>query len=325
MGRKLLPNVAVSATWTTFVGALEGVLRALGEPRSTHELMGLTGHAFRIALTEEDGVVAAGPAARAVDFRRVLPLYRNVGRMLELLTSAPADRNHEKHRREALKRIRKSIDRGTPAIAYDIHIPEFGIIYGYDDRARTLAVSSLMSGQYGVALAESRWPVPERAAPLILFLVGKRVRAEPVRACRDALRFALEYAARGDPGDPTRAVHGLAAFSTWREALEQHRPIEPAGNARTIQTVQSARRDAARFLRDTASVVPTAAADLNEAAAAYDAVALALSRMATLFPYPTGGEVDSRGARMAAAAALREAEAQERQAVTLLRSTIEVM
>ncbi len=65
--------------------------------------------------------------------------------------------------------------------------------------------------------------------------------------------------------------------------------------------------------------------EIDEAAAAYDAVALAFSRMATLFPYPSGGEVESRGTRMAAAAALREAEAQERVAVTLLRSAVAAM
>jgi hypothetical protein len=321
MSRARLPNVSLSVTWTTFVGALEGALRALGEPHATHDLMGITGHAFRIALTERDGVLLAAPAAAAVDFARALSLYGNAGRKLELVAASPADRNFAKRREKALKQIRKTIARGRPVIAYDIHLPEFGIIYGYDDRAHTLTVSSLISGQYGDTLAEGRWPVPERGQRLIAFLVGDRRRVDPARAYDDALRFALSYATGGDPGDPTGAVHGFAAFARWRSAFEQGREIDAPGNARAIQTVQTARRDAARFLRESvAPANPAAGGGLRDAAAAYDRVALAFSRMATLFPYPAGGDTTSVAGRLVAAGALREAEEHERTALAAVES-----
>jgi len=128
MTQKRLPNVAFVPTWTTLVGALEGAMRALGEPRPTHELMGDTGHAFRIALTVRDGVLAAAPAAASIDLKRSLPLYRNAGRKLDLISLSADDRNYVKLREKALKQIRKAINRGRPVVAYDIHLPEFGII-----------------------------------------------------------------------------------------------------------------------------------------------------------------------------------------------------
>jgi len=178
-----------------------------------------------------------------------------------------------------------------------------------------------MSGQYGETLAESRWPVPERERRLIALLIGDRQPIDPTRAYRDALRFAVEYAKRGDPGDPTRAIHGFAALVRWRTAFEAGLPIDPAGNAHAIQTVQTARRDAARFLRESvAARAPAMAGTAAEAATAYDRVALAFSRMATLFPYPAGGDVGSPAGRMVAVSALREAEEHERQALELIES-----
>ena len=315
---KLLDNVELSPNWTSVVGALHGVLRPLGETVPPWQLMGVTGHAFRNALTEQDGIVAGGPQAAAVDFRRMMPLYRNSGRRFELITADRAARDFPKRRADALKRIRRSIDRGRPAIAYDLHIPEFGIIFGYDDRAHMLAVRSLMSGQYGEVLAESRWPVPERDGRLIVLLAGGRERVDPARALRDALRFAVDYAQRGDPGDPTGASHGFAAYQRWRDAFEQGRTIDAGGNALAVQTVQNARRDAAQFLRDAAVASQSGAGPLAEAAAAYDLAALALSRMATFFPYPSGGDVAGPGARIVAVGALREAEEHERTAIRLL-------
>ncbi|MGD9893015.1 MAG: hypothetical protein AB7U18_17185, partial [Dehalococcoidia bacterium] len=308
-------------TWTTIVGAIYGVLGSLVDPRPTHELMGMTGHAFRLALTEQNGVVAAGSAAAAADFARVLPLYRNTGRAFALIEASPADRGYTKLREKAIKQIRKSISRRRPVVAFDLHLPEFGIVFGYDDRMHTLEVSSLMSSQYGATLAESRWPVPEQEQRLIVLVTGKEQRIERARAERDALRFALDYAAHGDPGDPTRAAHGLTAFARWRAAFEQGREIDPAGNARIIQTVQTARRDAARFLRENvAGTIPAAASDAAVAATAYDRVALAFSRMATLFPYPAGGDVTGAAGRLVALAALREAEEHERAALYAIES-----
>jgi hypothetical protein len=321
MAQKRLSAVSLPASWTTLIGARAGALTTLDGPRPLHHLMGITGFAFRIDLTVSAGVLAAAPAAAALDIRRALPLLRNAGRKLDLILASRAALDFSRQRERALKAIRKSIDRGRPAIAYDLHLPEFGLIDGYDDRARTLTVASLLSSQYGPTLAESRWPVPERDNPLIVLIPGGRERVDPARAHAAALRFALEHAEHGDLGDPTGAVHGLAAYACWREWFAAGRPVDPPGHARTLQTVLNARRDAARYLRDAAAGQPDRTERLPQAAAAYDRVALALSRMATLFPYPAGGDPTSAAARIVASGALREAEELEREALQWLDPT----
>jgi len=323
MGQRLLPNVALDVTWSTLIGALSGALRALDQPVPMHHLMGLTGFAFRITLTLSDGIVAAAPAAPALDLRRALPLLENGGRDLEIIDAGTGARDFAKRRERALRALRKGIERGRPAIAYDLHLPEYGLVHGYDDRAHTLVVSTLLSSQYGSLLAESRWPVPERASPLIVLLIGRSRRVDQARALREALRFALAYAQHGDAGDPTGSAHGLDAYARWRAAFARETLIDAAGNARAIQTVLSARRDAARFLREINETHgSTASQPLHAAAAAYERVALVLSRMATLFPYPSGGDVVSAGVRRLASAGLEEAEREERAALASLEAAL---
>jgi len=99
--------------------------------------------------------------------------------------------------------------------------------------------------------------------------------------------------------------------------LESDTAISPHGQSYCIQALQSARSDAATCLRTEAKTRPHAEV-FQGAAAAYGAVVLELSRMATLFPYPNGGDVVSTGSRRAGAAHLRRALDAELLAISAL-------
>lgn len=330
MVQRLLPKVDLPPAWTSFAGALSGVLTALGRSHDLSELMGISGFAFRVDLPERDGVLAAGSGAAAVDFARVLPLVAHSGVTFTLTAAAHAEPSWAARRDEAIAAIRRAIDGGRPAMVYGLQLPEFGIVYGYDDRARTFAVRTVLSEQYGAALPEGRWPVAERADPVIVLLpvasrwtprlLGRR--SDGGAALVDALRFAVAFGYDGDPGDASGASHGLAAFRRWREALAGATPVEPSGHAHLIQTVQTARRDAATYLRAAGARAGRAAVPLADAAAAYERVALALSRLATLFPYPAGGDPGAPGLRRVAVAALAEVERDEEAALEHIQAAL---
>ena len=320
MARKLLGGVEIVTNWTSLAGAVEGALRSLGEPVTAAWVMGVSGLAFRLTLPTAGDELAAPGAEAAIDLERAAGLFRNLGRKVEVATARPGGRDYDKCRGEAIKRVRKSIDRGIPAVVYDLHLPQFGLVKGYDDRAGVWYVSTMMSGQYGETLPLTRWPVPERHGPIIALLLGDRVRVDPRRAVLDALRFAVTYAEQGDAGDGSGAVHGLAAYARWQEAFTRGEPISAPGNATLVQVLQSARRDATAFLRaDASRLLPEAAPVLAQAAAAYDAEVLALSRMMTMFPFPSGGDPHSAASRIVAAGALREALIHEQAALAALQ------
>lgn len=323
MGRKRLSGVEIVTNWTSLAGALAGALRSLGAPVTAPWVMGVSGHAFRLTVPVAGGEVAAPGGEAALDLERAAALYRNLGRKIEVVSAREGERDYRKRREEAIRRVHKSIDRGVPAVVYDLHLPQFGLVKGYDDRAGLWYVSTAVSGQYGETLPLTRWPVPERPGPVIALLLGDRVRVDPRRAVQEALRFAVAYAEQGDPGDPGGAAHGFAAYECWQEAFTRGEPVSAAGNAAAVQVLQSARRDAAAFLRgDAARLLPAAAAALAEAAAAYDAEVLALSRMMTMFPFPSGGDPASAASRIVATGALRAALGREQAAIVALRAAI---
>lgn len=322
MGKKILAGVSTVSNWTSIAGALEGVLVYLGEAHDRSTLMGLTGHAFRLSIWTSREGIADGESASRIDFDHAVRLYANLGYRVEHVSGRPEERDYGRRRDEAIKRIRRSIDRGLPAVVYGLQVPEFGLVKGYEDRAGLFYVSTTVSPQYGEALPLSQWPAPGHLEWVEAILLGDRRPVDRRAAEQMALAFAVELAEQGEPG-PADTAHGYAAYQRWLEGYAEPGRLAAVGNARCIQVVQAARHDAARFLRDIARDYRVGvAALLKQAATAYDAETLAFSRLATLFPYPGGGDCESRGALTAGAGALRDAYTQERDAIQFIRQAL---
>jgi len=323
MGRKILTGVSAVSNWTSVAGALEGALISLGSTLDRTAIMGLSGHAFRLAIRTSSDGIADGESSVCFDYARALQLYANLGYRMEQVSARPADREYARRREDAIRQIRRSIDHNTPAVVYDLQLPEFGLVKGYDDRAGVFYVSTTVSAQYGEVLPLAQWPAPEHLRWVEVVLLGGRHRIERRKAEHAALAFAVDYAEHGDPRGPGDTAHGFAAYERWLEGYAQPDRLIRYGNARCIQVVQAARQDAARFLRDIARDYAVGiGAALKQAASAYDEEALALSRLASLFPYPNGGDVSSPGNLAAGAASLRQAYTQERAAIAHLKTAL---
>lgn len=323
MTRKILPAVEIVSNWTSIAGAIEGILRFLGTDGGSSWVMGTTGYAFRLAIRSGAGGIATAEDTLTPETPTTRALHEGLGVRWEWQSAGPDDRDFDRRRKQAIARIRRSIDRGRPAAAYGLHLPEFGLIKGYDDGARRFFVSTTLSSQYGEALPWSQWPAPGQPRRIDVLLPGDRRRMDRSATERTALRFAVAEARRGAPAAESDAANGLAAYDRWLAGYGEPGRLDPYGNARCIQTLQAARRDAARYVRSVAaSRQGDVAALLERAAAAYDAEALALSRLASLFPYPAGGDPTSPGALAAGAASLRQALAHERDAIESLEAAL---
>jgi hypothetical protein len=205
-----------------------------------------------------------------------------------------------------LQDILRCIDNGRPAIAYGLQLPEYGLAYGYDDREETLAVKTVLSEMVGELFPWDRYP--SDGAPFQTVVVPRKFRRPPADPLTAAISEAVRFAHNGDL-DGIGVSQGFAAYESWARILETEAVIDPQGNAHTIQTLQAARSDAASYL----AARPEPA--LREAAAAYEQEVLALSRLATYFPFPNGGDVTNPGIRRLAAALVHETLEHERRAV----------
>jgi hypothetical protein len=321
MTRRILPAAETVSNWTSIAGAIAGILRFFGRDFSESEVMGISGHAFRLAISAGPAGLPAVESPFDIDYECALELYRNLGLEWEHVGIAAVDPGAASQRSQALKRIKQSIDRGRPVAAYGLHLGEFGVIKGYDDRENVLFVSTAVSGQYGERLPLSQWPAPGRPVRIDLLIPGPARQVDQRAAESQSIAFALDYAHNGEPAAPAQSTHGLAAYERWLDALDADSMLDASGNARSIQVLQSARRDAALYLRAIASRHNSRLHNRFESAASeYQLEALAISRMATLFPYPSGGDASSGGALRLAAASLRQGLEHERRAIAALEA-----
>jgi hypothetical protein len=295
------------------------VLSALGVALPVQEIDALSGHAFRLALTStpEGTVAASGPNTFSTE--SALALYEGLGWRFSAFEASPADPAFSKRRDDAVKRIRSAIDKGRPVIAFGLHVPEYGIIRGY--QGNDLIASTRMSPQYGERIPIAQWPAPGQDLSVRLFIPERAVKTDPIARLARVVAFAVDYAVHGDT--PSRvvgeaeAVTGLRAFERWVELLEGDPPLSPHGQAYCIQALQAARSDAVAFCRSQAQASRMSDA-LSRAAEGYRGGLVALSELATLFPYPNGGNVVSAGIRRTGASSLRRVLAAEREAVAAL-------
>jgi hypothetical protein len=95
----------------------------------------------------------------------------------------------EERRLQALEIIKSSIDRGIPAVSWNVGVPEWGLITGYDDEAKILATLPVTSSQYGQMAYEA---LGKGELPILSVLTVKGASDKSEEAIlKDTLKIAV--------------------------------------------------------------------------------------------------------------------------------------
>ncbi|TCZ76560.1 RNA polymerase sigma factor [Paenibacillus albiflavus] len=332
-------------TWTTAASAIHHVLKYTDKQYSLPMVMGLTGFAFQNIIFGED-VNIAGPTLFHFDsvIKRGL---RNLGYEAvsvegmkaevgpnanliapSLMTSEAAEKRpmHDLLP-NALDLIHRSINRGYPVVAWDVFIPEFGVIYGYDDEQQTLYAAdvskegTLSYNHLGRSLTSD----------LFVVAIDSERAIDPAASLRSALDMILEHYAGKDTLCVPNSAHGIAAYDLWISAFRNGQ-IEPNGNSYCLAVVHDARLYATAFLQELSTTwkgdspeadqIRTLCAD---AAAVYKQIAEELDKLVTRFPFPVGGEPNNPAMLEENIKELENIKALEQQAVAILEQIRELL
>jgi hypothetical protein len=99
------------------------------------------------------------------------------------------DAVEEERRLAAIAQIKRSIDNGIPAISWDIGVPEWGLIIGYDDETATFATLSITGeGEMPYALLGKR----ELPIMSVLTITGKTDKPQD-DIMRDTMKLAFSH------------------------------------------------------------------------------------------------------------------------------------
>lgn len=315
-----------TSTWTSAAQALYNALQYTNKKQlSLTEVMGYTSHAFRINIHPDD-VNIAGPTsfnAGAVQQRALM----NIGvESEELAFGAPATP-------EQLERLiafaQDSIDRGVPVIGWDLFIPEFGLIYGYDDAKKVLLAKDVSKDgeiryeHFGDIRTDIHW----------VLRLTKTFDKPKERMLYDALAMILEHTFNRETYPFSEMFdafkYGISGYDAWINAFEKG-TVDPLGNAYNSEVVSCAREFAAHFLHqlkdqwtDNTHLVTSINATISEAAAHYDEVAKHMVVLRDMFPFPGGGKPNEPELRDRALKCLKQARQYEHDGAMLLQSMYE--
>lgn len=109
----------------------------------SEDIIATSGFAFRMWVAAD-----LCPSAMSIwEFRKQEPWVMNGGltcKYVERLWNE--DIIEESRRNDAIEIIKQSVDAGIPAISWDIGVPEWGLITGYDDESQMLSTLSVTGG-----------------------------------------------------------------------------------------------------------------------------------------------------------------------------------
>ncbi len=306
-------------TWTSHIGCMKGCMNYLGANTSLSWLFGATGHAFIINIHKE--ACASGPTALNTEmFFRLAP---NAGCRISGVCAERSDADFSAKQEAAWCYVRRCLDSNIPCYGWELDVPEFYTIHGYDD------VGYYFSGPL---CDEGAGPKPWREVGtseigcLEMYGVQRSSPASPTKTLGEACAFALDHAENPRKWVLPHYRSGPRAFEGWADALVEG-TASRFGNAYNAEVWAECRREAVSFLREARDeLAGQAQMLLDEAIQHYDVVASKLKAVRDLHPFQGPGE--SRNERIKspeAAMLLRQAGAAEAKGLENLRKVMEAL
>jgi hypothetical protein len=273
---KKLENLKWVPRWVSHLGCIKGCLDYLGLDISDAWLFGATGHAFVINVHEV--VCPSGPTAWNTEM--LFKLGKNIGYKIDGVFGMKSADDFAEKQKLAWEHAKSAIDQGLPCYGWELDIPEYYVVYGYDD-----------TGYYfsGPGCDEGKGPKPWQELEIgIIEMYSVRVgqAADDVQTVKEALAFALEHAT-----GPARWIFpkykaGLDGYNAWIRALEGG-TADGFGMAYNAAVWTECRGYAVLFLKEAKERLNrrAAAALLDEAIERYQVVHENLQTVAEAFPF----------------------------------------
>ncbi len=258
--------------WVPLLGCLVGQLDYIGASQPSRTIGAVTGISYQPPQDAElPAQLEAGLSALGINPRLIVSSFPN-----------------RLQRIRWRRRIRNELRDDRPVIAYGMGVsafgPAWGLIVGCDDQRRAWRREGSMTAQVSPWLLESEFSA---STVWILILARRAGIAQPERIERVAAE-AL-----------TGSLSRVRADLLGRIArLDSDLEIEPQRHSHEAQTLAANWGEAVTFWRE---------ASFAEFGVVSQELAVTLSRYATLFPYPMGGQPNHPGVRAAAARILGEA------------------
>lgn len=218
MARKILDNISMGMSWTTYIGSVHGVLEGAGLWNGSVELlMGMTGMAFHFIVHSQTCPSSVTVYDWVSEHFQMMDRIGILGESTYIENSGRLN-TFDRARTMAVSRIKESIDNGIGVVVWaPTPVLEFGIINGYDDADEVFFILDCMKKNSDPLLYSN---LGKSEVP-ILFIQRfyEKVTVDPEKVFRDSLQFGLLQWERGS-GIPMYAS-GRGGYKNLINALEK--------------------------------------------------------------------------------------------------------
>jgi hypothetical protein len=207
-----LENLHWVPRWASHVGCIKGCLNFLGIDVSDAWLFGATGHAF--VLNISPGLCPSGPTDW--DTSQFLKLGRNIGYIAECMDEyCPKQNRLRQVQEQAWDFTRRAIDKNYPCYGWELDIPEYSVIYGYNETGYYIS---------GPGCDEGKGPIPwqnlgrSEIGVVLVSSIRPTTQADDRKTVREALSYTLDLGHNRRKW--TDRTGGLKGYETWIHAIE---------------------------------------------------------------------------------------------------------
>ncbi len=247
MAKKTIEGVKMGNTWTTYMGSAEGALRAAGMwDGETHMLMGMTGMAFHFIVHEK----ACPSSVTVYDWTgEHFIMMDRIGVYSDSIMSMKDEtcNTFANAQEDAIEKIRKSIDRGVPVIAWaPTPLLEFGLIKGYDDDEKVLDVIDCVDKDPDPLMYSN---IGKSEAPFVYVqFLKEKVETDPERAYRSSLEFGVYEWNKKNHVDPHYAS-GRLGYDNLIGTLERG-DFKEFGLSYILSVYDDSKRNIVKYLEE---------------------------------------------------------------------------
>ncbi|UCE39892.1 MAG: hypothetical protein JSV17_10425 [Candidatus Aminicenantes bacterium] len=291
--------------WVSHLGCIKGCLNFLNRPISDAWLYGVTGHAFVLNICGD--LCPSGPTDW--DTRMFRQLGKNAGYVLDNVSGWKGNQDLAQLQEQAWQHVKNSLDKDLPCYGWELDIPEFFVIYGYDDDGYYISGPGCDNGK-GPML----WQRLGTSEIGVVDVSSVRLTQPPDdrKAVRDALSYALEHGLEPKKYTDPQCFGGLQGYDAWIRSVEKGRAAA-FGLAYNTAVWTECRKFAVAFLREVREQLDDANLNpyFDKATALFETVSQNLDSVRQAYPFDpelTMAPVLLTGRSQSAALALRRAK-----------------
>jgi hypothetical protein len=274
---KKLENLKWQGRWVSDLACLKSCLDYLGINVSDGWLYGASGHGFALNIHQE--LCPSGPTAWRKE--RIYELAQNAGCGIRTLSAFSGAPDFAERQKAAWEGVKKAIDEGLPCYGWELEIPEYYLINGYDGEDYLYSGCTKEQGT-------KRWNELGKSEIGVIenHIVSPAQAADDKKTVREALKFAIEHTK--EPGKYSlNNVYkcGLGGYDQWIGALDKGQ-VDAGGMEFNVQVWAECRQNAFAFLKEAKERIDSnGKAIFDEAIRCFEVVAREFGRLQQLFEF----------------------------------------